>query len=700
MTNWPPLAPVPPPEVQSAIPSQEWELYIDAWVLLLGLRIEASDAQFRDLAPSDESAVPFLTSFYGLLSAPGTSGLHAGTKAKTLRKLSFLLTRRYLLELPTSPAELLEWKYLGSLCCCYPSSSAAKKLLSDVWNKHEGTIAASLEKAKSAVIKQLSAMNAAKSSGIMSDIRLLTILVSALPQSGPTLMAGADYLDTFSDAYQAHRRDDIRRVLVANIYVGLVSLLKGPQPNLSLLLDQLFSMKASAGVGNSQTKKEATLLSDVICSSDLLVRLERYLLSYPQKRGQDLVSSLRAYQADSKVFHHRYQKQKKIVDKGKSRASDLPRPEEMHIHKMSLVTQVQDLFPDLGSGYIVRLLDQFDDNPETVVAHLLDDSIPSHLQSLDKSEQLPTTPSTIPHDPLPPKSTPPSATPEPIPTRKNVFDSDVDLAELARSDAGGKLHFGGPDPTLSTEAVLNDRSQHAANKAAILSALATFDSDDDERDDTYDVADVGGTVDATTANQDADAAEADARRNADNMDMTLFRAYKGNSSLFARDPNTRRSQPRASLKRETGMTDEAIEGWAVMLTRDPKRLARLEDKMSFAGGGGGGPGGVIAQPELRPTAYRKPGPKAADDESEPDEPSGSASSSRGRGGSTRGRGRGGGRRGGGGNRRGGGAGENSNSNTSTTVSRQRKEENKSSRANHNRRQQRAKKVARAGGMVG
>lgn len=540
-------------------------------------------------------------------------------------------------------------------------------------------------------------MHSAKSSSIMSDIRSLTILTSALPQSGQILMAGADYLDTFSDAYQAHRRDDICRALVANVYVGLVSLLKGPKPNLSLLLDQLFSLKASAGVGNPQTKKEATLLSDVICSSDLLVRLERYLLSHPQKRGQDLVSSLRAYQADWRVFHHRYQKPKRTVDKGKSRALDLPRPEEMHIHKMSLVTQVQDLFPDLGSGYIVRLLDQFDDNPETVVAHLLDDSIPPHLQTLDKSEQLPTTASTIPHDPFPPNPTPPSVSPELIPNRKNVFDSDIDLAELARSDAGGgKLRFGGRDPNQTTESVLNDRSNHATNKAAILSALATFDSDDDERDDTYDVADVGGTVDSVTVNPDADAVEA--RKSAEDLDMTLFRAYKANAALFARDSGTRRSQPRASLKRETGMTDEAIEGWAVMLARDPKRLAKLEDKLSFSGGAGAGSGGVLTQPELRPTAYRKPAPKGDDElDSEPDEPSGSAY--RGRGGSTRGRGRGGGRRGGGGNRRGGGDQSNA-SGANTAASRQRKEETKSSRANHNRRQQRAKKVARAGGMVG
>ncbi|KAA8647209.1 hypothetical protein EYZ11_006846 [Aspergillus tanneri] len=697
MANLPLFAPVPPPEVQSTIPPTEWELYMDAWILLLGLWLETSDAQFSESAPKDESAIVFLTTYYAQLSVRRTSGLHTGTKAKTLRKLCFLLTRRYLLEVSTSPPELLEWKYLGDICCSYPSSAAAKKLLSDVWSKHEETISSSLEKAKSTIMKQLTVMNPAKASGIISDIRLLTTLASVLPPSGQVLMAGSDYLDTFCDAYQMHWREDIRRILVANIYVGLVSLLKGPKPNLSLLLDQLFSLKASAGVGTSKTRKEATLLSDVICSSDLLVRLERYILTYPHKRGQDLVSSLHTYQSESKVFHHRYQKQKKQVDKGKGRASDLPRPEDLHIHKMSLVTQVQDLFPDLGSGYIVRLLDQFNDNPETVIAHLLDDSIPAQLQSLNKSEQLS---QTVAHyDPLPPRATPLELTPEPepVPTRKNVFDQDVDLAELARSNADGKLRFGRANPDLTADAILNDRSQHATNKAAIMSALATFDSDDDERDDTYDVADVGGTVDAMTANPEAEA-DAEIRNRkalleAEQRDLTLFRAYKDNSGLFARDSATRRSQPRTSLKRETGMTDEAIEGWAVMLNRDPKRLSKLESKFSVTAGA---PGGVLTQPELRPTAYRKPGDVGS--ESDTDEPSGSTS--RGRGGSTRGPGRGG-RRGGGGGRRGGAnAGGAASGGQNTTVSRQRKEENKSSRANHNRRQQRAKKVARAGGMAG
>ncbi|KAF7174627.1 hypothetical protein CNMCM6106_000064 [Aspergillus hiratsukae] len=115
-----------------------------------------------------------------------------------------------------------------------------------------------------------------------------------------------------------------------------------------------------------------------------------------------------------------------------------------------------------------------------------------------------------------------------------------------------------------------------------MSALAAFDSDDDEHDDTYDVADVGGTVDGLTAATDAEADTDIRTRRAEDLDMTLFQAYKANPALFARDSATRRSQPRASLKRETGMTDEAIEGWGVMLARDPKRLAKLEDRFTMA----------------------------------------------------------------------------------------------------------------------
>lgn len=695
MAEFPPLAPVPSPAVRRTIPSNDWDACLDAWMTLLGIRLNVPDQKFKDVATGDLSVVSFLDSFYQH-SAARDSGLQSGPKAGQLRTLCFLTTRRYLLSLSNPPEGLLSWQLLSNLCCCYPSSTALKASLSSAWEMHQEKISSSIEKAKSLVIQQLSMAGKTAALGVLSDIRRLTILTSVLPKCGQILMAGSDYLDTLYEAYQAKdTREELRKILVANVYVGLVSLLKEKTINLSLLLDQLFSLKASAGVGTPGMKKEATLLSDLVCSSDLLQRLEKHLIIHPQKRGQDLLASLRLYQMETSPFHHRYQRRKRL-DKGKGPSTGPVIPGELHAHKMSLVSQVQDLFPDLGSAFVVRLLDTYGDNPETVIAHLLDDSLPPELQSLDRTEQLP--PSAEPsHSHLEPRSTPPfipSPRAEPIPSRRNVFDDDVDIAELSISgDAEGKLRFGRANPKLTADEVLADRSKHAINKAAILSALASFDSDDDERDDTYDVADVGGTVDSATTGTDAEAnAIARAQRAAaEQIDLTLLRAYKSNPAIFARDSTTRRSQPRTLLKQETNMTDETIEGWAVMLLRDPKRLSKLENKLADELGGAGG--GALNQPELAPTSYRKPHP-TEEDSDEGGESSGYArgrggSSGRGRGGAGRGRGRGG---------RPPQSGEQGQQNSA--AAHQRKEQNKASRANHNRRQQRAKKIARGGGLPG
>ncbi|CAG7958455.1 unnamed protein product [Penicillium salamii] len=689
MAELPPLAPVPSPAVRRTIPPTDWENCLDAWMTLLGIRLNLSDQQFKGTAAEDTSTPPFLGSYYQYAAA-GDSGLQSGPKARQLRKLCFLATRRYLLDLPNPPEGIIDWKLLGNLSCCYPSSAVLKTSLSKAWELHQDTITSSIDKAKAIVIKNLCSANPSSNPGLLSDIRCLTILASVLPACGQALMAGSDFLDTIAEAYQAKgAREELRKILVANIYVAMISLLKEPV-NMSLLLDQLFSLKAAARVGAPKMKKESTILSDLVCSSDLLVRLEKHLASNPQKRGQDLLASLRAYQVESQSLHHRYQRKKK-VNKGKGVSKDPIISGELHAHKMSLVTQVQDLFPDLGSAFVVRLLDFYNDNPETIVAQLLDDSLPSELQALDRTEQLPP-PAEPHHVHMSPQPTPPampSPQPEYLPTRKNVFDNDVDIAELSRSgDAEGKLHFGHID---TDEPVPIDSSQHATNKAAILSALATFDSDDDERDDTYDATDVGGAIDGPTgADSEADA-EKQSRHPVD-TEATLFRTYKSNPGLFARDSATRRSQPRQSLKRETGMTDEAIEGWAVMLARDPKRLARLEGQLAVDAGGPGG--GALNQPELRSTSYRRPQPREDGDEGSDEGESSGHTGSRGRGGGGRGRGRGGRGRG-----RGGGPQPAGQGQADSAASRQRKEENKGSRANHNRRQQHAKKMAR-GGMPG
>lgn len=179
---------------------------------------------------------------------------------------------------------------------------------------------------------------------------------------------------------------------------------------------------------------------------------------------------------------------------------------------------------------------------------------------------------------------------------------------------------------------------------------------------------MGGTVDAGSSQE------------ADSNEELLFRAFQGDSSVFGRDAETRRSGARGKLRDETGMADEAIEGWAVMLQRNPAQMKRLEAKYAWSG----------QQAQLERTSWRAAAGSGTE-ESDPDGGRGGRGGGRARGGGGGGRGRGGGGRGRGGGNVAGPTGE-----KETEVARKNKEAHKGARANHNRRDARAKKMARGG----
>ncbi|KAI7137691.1 hypothetical protein KC352_g30301, partial [Hortaea werneckii] len=198
------------------------------------------------------------------------------------------------------------------------------------------------------------------------------------------------------------------------------------------------------------------------------------------------------------------------------------------------------------------------------------------------------------------------------------------------------------------------------------------------RDDTYDVEDVGGTIDV--AHPDGEPGPS-AKITGEQNELALFNAYKASPELFGRTFDVRRGQARMALKSETGMTDEAIEGWAIMLQRDPRRLKRLDAQYGTFDG---------RQTALASTAYRENNNTETEDSDGPGQQgSGNRGGFRGRGGGRGSRGRGGGR-----GRGGSVAGPSNDPNTA--AAQRRKEASKSSRANHNRRDQRAKKMARGG----
>ncbi|KAI9680721.1 MAG: hypothetical protein M1817_004161 [Caeruleum heppii] len=683
----PPLAPYPPSSLQKDRPPNEWDACLDAWASLIGFYLQSPRTEFLDCCTEKSSVSQFLFSYVHetSLSHHSVSRIQSPL-GQRLHRLVFLLTHRVLSECPAIPDLLRQWVFLADLGVLYGRSQALQSLLASLWKRHATELEPGLQEAKKTLLRLLeSASKAGPSSAnntkdVIHTLRHLLPLLRTSPDISAIFMIGSDFLDALNSAYSKASRE-LQDVLNRVAYVCLLSLTKTEKPNISLFIDHLFSLKTTPDHSNKGPKDSSSLAASLVCTTPFLTKIRSRLQGSDAARAELAISFLESLGNPPPL--RRKKPSSRNLDKGKGPAETTTTDDEyphgafddVHIHRMSLITQVQDIFPELGSGFVVKLLDEYNDDVEQVTAHLLEESLPAHLRDADRTEILPTPQNQTSH--LFPRPTPPPSPPTAhLPIRRNIHDS-TDLATLSTALPPSRLHRGRLNPDQTADSLLSDRTT-APSKAAILSALAVFNADDDERDDTYDVADVGGTVDTTTTGP---ADGPDPNLGADKNEEALFSAWKMSPEAFHRDSATRRGKARSALRGETGMTDEAIEGWAVMLGREPKRLRRLEAKYSTFGGG---------QRELAPTAWRGNTPGGTDTEgSDIDGSSGGRSSGsrargpgRGRGGRGRGRGRG---------DVAGPSGE-----RGTQIERERKEQNKGARGNHNRREGRAKKVARAG----
>ncbi|KAG4436639.1 hypothetical protein IFR05_007897 [Cadophora sp. M221] len=659
LSGIPKFVPFPEAAWRNHIVPEEWEACLDAWIALAGAHLALPESDFARSSTTDESLPAFLTSYAAetALSNDLSSSSNI-SKEKQLRKLSYLLSNR-LLHSEHPSQSVISWEFLADLSKTYGQSNGGK-LATLVWTRHSSSLETSLASLRVFLIKELEAGLKGDLKTVEWKLKRLDHLLHASPQTGTFFMAGSDFVDSLISCFKI-MNPPLRKAIVSTLYLCLIGLTEGEKPNFSSLVDQIYSLKAAAEAHKEgPTNVNDSLVAELVTETPVLKQVQQRIEASGtgSVRAKSVLKSLAEFKKP--VTSGRTERvRKKKVNKGKGIATDDSGHGQIHVHRMSLISQVQDLFPDLGSGFIVKLLDEYGDIVEQVIGHLLERSLPPHLENADRSEELDPTHQHIPD--MAPSSTPPQ-----LPTRRNVFDDD-EFDQLAVDTS--RLHFGRRNPDKTADDVLQDRS-NAPSKAAILSALAAFDSDDDERDDTYDVEDVGGTVDSATPGNNPEEANSDIR---DVHDEALFRAYKSSPDVFGRDATTRRGKARQALKDETGMTDEAIEGWGLMLSRDPRQMRRLEAKFtSFTG----------AQRDLGPTAWRASPAGSGTEDSD-------HANDRGRGGRLRGAPRGGRGRG-----RGNVAGPTGDK--ETEAARNRKEANKGSRANHNRRDQRARKMARGG----
>lgn len=372
----PPFAPFPPASVLADISDGDWMLCLDCWMLLIQGNLRLSSKEFGVRAQKVPSMFDFIISYMTESAQPdGHFGRDHETE-KSLKREAFLLIHRILTEVDPVPQQLQQCTFLGDLSIVYGRHGALKSLLEFLWDRENLDGNSSTQENKYSLIQLLDSCLKAPTADIQRALLRAVALLKVSFRYGQFLMLGSDFLDALATAFEkipsTHQKS-----LLAIGYFGLMSLLESRRPKISTLLDHLYSLKSS--------HFPSSLLRAMCSSTPLLRRLRENLSGQDTDRAQPLLQELEAFEKTS-TGQLRNQESRKS-NKGKDKASQAPL-HDMHVHKLSLVTQIQDLFPDLGSAFIVKLLEEYDDDMEQVVTHLLEDSLPTDLKQADRTEAL------------------------------------------------------------------------------------------------------------------------------------------------------------------------------------------------------------------------------------------------------------------------------------------------------------------------
>lgn len=376
----PPFAPFPPANIQKDIVPEEWQLCLDSWILIAQGNLLLPSKEFSLKIVKDPSIIDFLLSYVAETSTFNASPAVHAAKARSLRRECFLLVHRILTDVKPAPSALLDWTFLSNLSIVYAKSKSLRDMLETLWDRESLDDNASVRESKNSLIRLLEANSDEVSPNLDVVLRRTAPLLNTSYHYGQFLMLGSDFLDALSTAFEKGSSLFQKRSAIIG-YLCLSSLLELGRPKFSTLIDHLYSLNAASHYDS--------LLKGICSTTPILPKIGERLSGPESERARPLMLQLAGFEKSKDGKPKKPVSQK--INKGKSKDHDgygHGALENVHVHKLSLVTQIQDLFPDLGSGFIVKLLDEYDNDAEQVTAHLLDDSLPSHLKHLDQAEDL------------------------------------------------------------------------------------------------------------------------------------------------------------------------------------------------------------------------------------------------------------------------------------------------------------------------
>lgn len=391
MDALPPFAVFPPRAWRGRIPSEDWGKLLDAWHVLSVGHLSLPDAKFGGLSARDPSIPAFLCSLMQEVASGGVTILATSRPVvNSLLKQAFLLTSR-LLQTASPPESLTQWQFLADLARVY-GKTRSRLLLSSMAKPGEEALNRSLSALKKSLVKNLDGGLHGDLKTVGEHLHRLNALIHVSPPTAAAFLAGSDFLDGLINCYKV-MNPPLRSAIITTTYLCLMGLVDGDSPKMSLFTDQLYSLKTAAETHKAgPLNVNDSLVAELVTSTPLLQQVRTKLETLPvssTQRAKAVLTDLAAFRKAGGLTRPK-RRARRAVDKGKGLAAseDDDREQEMHVYRMGQVSQVQDLFPELGSAFVLKLLDEYAGDNERVIAHLLDDSLPSHLKDADRSEQL------------------------------------------------------------------------------------------------------------------------------------------------------------------------------------------------------------------------------------------------------------------------------------------------------------------------
>ena len=377
----PSLARYPSANVLKQLLPEELEACIHSWLLLIHEYLLLPKNVFEIKVRKDISLTEFLVSYMREMSTPARKQANHIEEARELRSKVFLLTHRTLTDVPNVPLQLLDVAFAEDFCVLYGKNLALKALLARLWGAVDmEAVSSSFASRKASLIEALD-VSSKKPASKVEDMLLRTVAILKVSfHYGQFLMAGSDFIDALTIAY-SQAAQVLRKKIVIITYLCLISLIEPAKPRVSTLIDQMYGLK--------NNPSGSSLLEALCTDTPFLTKLRSRLSDSEAARAQSLIAQLDPF--EKHVDGKTQSRTKRKTQKSKAKSSQTfghGAFDHVHVHRSSQISQLQDLFPDLGTAFIIKLLDEYGDDPEQVTAHLLDDSLPTHLQEADRTEDL------------------------------------------------------------------------------------------------------------------------------------------------------------------------------------------------------------------------------------------------------------------------------------------------------------------------